>query len=463
VTAIGTDGSLTLAPATHNRLAARIAGGASVRDVPGWYVATRVELAYTTTVYGAQGETTATGHMLVTETTTGSATYVGMTRGRDNNVAHLVADNVDEARAIWTGVMGRDRADLGPAHAAEQAAEEMERYAPQRPARVVLDQLHQAWTRQADLTGQAQDLTLHRDDIETVMSIRAEHEPRARALREAEQAAWDRAASATGALKALEARIATEQRDLTTTLLDHWHREHVGAYQAAAVLGAGAGRLGQHRRQVREARADLTDWAQRWQPILPGLPTEPDQIRHQLETPPAQMRGDQLRQTFADTARQTVARAHPEAEPMRTEATAARRAAVEAHDAATAFNTKVDKQLRPYRWAHARDGVLPEQRARIGRELDTVTASLDEVNARVQQLLHSPRSAACHPAASRPSTTNGAPTGPRRRKPREWLRQHEPPNSVRSKPNRPDVAASSNLPPTATAPARGRPWASEPR
>jgi hypothetical protein len=90
-----------------------------------------VELAYATTVYGAQGETTSTGHMLITETTSGSAAYVGMTRGRDNNIAHLVAENPEQARVIWNDVMSRDRADLGPAHAKQRAAEDMERYAPQ--------------------------------------------------------------------------------------------------------------------------------------------------------------------------------------------------------------------------------------------------------------------------------------------------------------------------------------------
>lgn len=390
VTAVGADGSLTLAPAAHNRPVDRIAGGAHVRDVPAWYVATRVELAYATTVYGAQGETTGTGHMLLTETTTGSAAYVGMTRGREDNVAHLVADNIDEARAIWTGVMGRDRADLGPGHAAEQAAEEMERYTPQRPARVVLDQLHQAWTRQADLTGQAKDLARHRDDIEAVMSIRAAHEPRARELHEAARAAWEHESAAVGALRALEATIATQQRDLTTELLDHWHREHVEAYQAAAVLRAGSGRLGQHRRQVREARADLTTWTLRWQPILPDLPTEPDQIRHHLESPPPQMRGDQLRQQIADVAGDAVAHAHPEAEPIRAEAAAAQQAARRAAGAVTAEATALGEELRPYRWAHARADQLPRALAEVRRELETVDGRLRQATERVDHFLRSP-------------------------------------------------------------------------
>ena len=56
-----------------------------------------------------------------------------MTRGRDRNTAHLVADTLDEARAQWIEVFSRDRADLGPAHAAAVAEEAIERYGPKAP------------------------------------------------------------------------------------------------------------------------------------------------------------------------------------------------------------------------------------------------------------------------------------------------------------------------------------------
>ena len=69
-----------------------------------------------------------------------------MTRGRDRNTAHLVADDLEDAREQWVAVFARDRADLGPAHAAEQAAAEAERYAQLRPLDDVLDELRQAWT-----------------------------------------------------------------------------------------------------------------------------------------------------------------------------------------------------------------------------------------------------------------------------------------------------------------------------
>ncbi len=51
-----------------------------------------------------------------------------MTRGRERNVAHLVAEDVDDARRHWAAVFGRDRADLGPAHAAQCAVDDIEQY-----------------------------------------------------------------------------------------------------------------------------------------------------------------------------------------------------------------------------------------------------------------------------------------------------------------------------------------------
>jgi len=105
------------------------------REVPSWYAQGWVELAYATTVYGAQGETTATAHLVMGETTSAASAYVGMTRGRHGNVAHLVADNAEQAQATWEAAFSRDRADLGVAHARLQAVDDIDRYGPNAPAR----------------------------------------------------------------------------------------------------------------------------------------------------------------------------------------------------------------------------------------------------------------------------------------------------------------------------------------
>lgn len=111
----------------------RVTGERGERTLPASYVRAHVELAYATTAYGAQGQTLDTAHLLVGESTGAAAAYVGMTRGRHHNTAHLVADSVDEARAQWIQTFSRDRADLGSGHAAETAAEDVERCGPTAP------------------------------------------------------------------------------------------------------------------------------------------------------------------------------------------------------------------------------------------------------------------------------------------------------------------------------------------
>lgn len=108
-------------------------GESGRRVLPAPYVRNHVELAYATTAYGAQGSTVPVSHVLVGEHTGAASAYVGMTRGRERNVAHLVAESVEGARKQWCDVFGRDRADLGPAHAADLAAETIERCGRAKP------------------------------------------------------------------------------------------------------------------------------------------------------------------------------------------------------------------------------------------------------------------------------------------------------------------------------------------
>ncbi|WP_310964903.1 MobF family relaxase [Nocardioides terrisoli] len=115
-----------------------VAGESGQRVLPPAYVREHVELAYATTAYGAQGSTVDVSNVLIGDHTGAASAYVGMTRGRERNVAHLVAESVDDARRQWIEVFSRDRADLGPAHARILAGEAIERYGPKarrrRPA-----------------------------------------------------------------------------------------------------------------------------------------------------------------------------------------------------------------------------------------------------------------------------------------------------------------------------------------
>jgi len=117
------------------RGALEVVGEAGRRTLPVEYATEHVELAYATTAYGAQGSTVATSHVLVGEHTGAASAYVGMTRGRERNVAHMVAESTDDARSQWIAVFGRDRADLGPTHAAQLAADAIDRYGPTAPRR----------------------------------------------------------------------------------------------------------------------------------------------------------------------------------------------------------------------------------------------------------------------------------------------------------------------------------------
>ena len=119
ITSIRRDGALT------------VHGIRGTRHLPAGYVHDHVELAYATTVHGAQGDTVDQAHLLLGQSTGAAAAYVAMTRGRQHNTAHLVADTIQDARTQWVDTFARDRADLGPAHAAHHALQDIDRYGPQ--------------------------------------------------------------------------------------------------------------------------------------------------------------------------------------------------------------------------------------------------------------------------------------------------------------------------------------------
>ncbi len=118
VTGVGGDGSVTL----HDRGRDQI--------VPAEYAREHVELAYATTVHGAQGETVTRAHVALTDSTGAAAAYVSMTRGRAGNTAHLVAETIEDAKQQWINAFARNRSDLGPARARDAALEDIERYGP---------------------------------------------------------------------------------------------------------------------------------------------------------------------------------------------------------------------------------------------------------------------------------------------------------------------------------------------
>jgi hypothetical protein len=224
ITAIAVDGTLTVQGASRN----------GTRTLPAAYVRDQVELAYATTAYGAQGDTTHTGHLLLGEHTTGSTAYVGMSRGRDLNVAHLVADNPHDARKLWNDTLNRDRADLGPTYAARRAAADVEHYAPHRPLAAALAELRAAWTEKHNLKG-AIGRTEHR---RTLMA--AYGEPAANGVAEID-----------AKIAELRGMLAAASNEVRTRL----HEPAIRTLPAARVEQERADWLQQGRRAQQEARA----------------------------------------------------------------------------------------------------------------------------------------------------------------------------------------------------------------
>jgi hypothetical protein len=103
VTDTSADGSLT---ARRNR------DGATV-TLPVEYVQEHVQLGYAATEHGTQADTTTSAITLVTASTTGRGFYVGMTRGREQNLALVVTGDHDPptARDTLETVLHNDRAD----------------------------------------------------------------------------------------------------------------------------------------------------------------------------------------------------------------------------------------------------------------------------------------------------------------------------------------------------------------
>ena len=101
--------------------------------VPRSYLAHNAELAYGGNVHVAQGRTVNTAHLLVTDSLSRQALYVGMTRGREANTAHVVTGKTAPpghepyqqaaAESVLAGVLQRGADDLSATEQIRQAQE----------------------------------------------------------------------------------------------------------------------------------------------------------------------------------------------------------------------------------------------------------------------------------------------------------------------------------------------------
>ncbi len=352
VAAVGRRGGLLVTPAVTptgtvpgNGSGGVTPAGPGTRVLPADYVTEHVELAYASTAYGVQGDTVTTAHLVVGEHTGASSAYVGMTRGRTTNTAHLVATDADEAREQWLAVFARDRADLGPAHAAQLAAAEAARYAPSRPLEEVLAELRTAWTAEQRCLNQLAYWELQRDTLREVVAREAPHAGELAHLEAARDQTAITAEQAIRRADASGAAIAVHADRIRDTLFTRWDGERPATRSAARTVLDGPGRLGLRRGAVARAGEQLTDWADRWLPHVPSLPTDPTELARVagwFDDRPA------LWRALDASARQAAGEAHPEHAQLRAAADAARHAAEQARRALAEASRQREERLDPF-------------------------------------------------------------------------------------------------------------------
>jgi exodeoxyribonuclease V alpha subunit len=324
VTAVGRHGDVVVTPAdatpadvTPNAVTP---AEAEKRVLPADYVTAHAELAYASTAHGVQGDTAPAAHVVIGEHTGAASAYVGMTRGRTANIAHLVAVDVAEAREQWIAVFGRDRADLGPGHAAELATAQAAHYAAPRPLEQVLAEMHQAWTEEQRCLDRLALLQPMRDRLREVVALQAGHADELAALQARCRMSSRAAAQATQRFEVSDSAVMARAERIRDELLRRWDSERNAARAAARVVLDGPGRLRLRRAAVTHAEAQLTDWADRWRPQLPELPADPGRLTRFAggsDDRPA------LAAAFDAAARRAAERAHPEHAGLRAAADAA--------------------------------------------------------------------------------------------------------------------------------------------
>jgi exodeoxyribonuclease V alpha subunit len=403
VTAVGRDGELVVTPADAaagdvlaavtpaaltpaGSVPARVTStAAGQRVLPADYVTAHVELAYASTAHGVQGDTVTTAHTVVVEHTGAASAYVGMTRGRQDNTAHLVAEDLTEAREQWIAAFARDRADLGPAHAAQQAAAEAARHAPPKPLNQVLAELEEARLVEWGCRQRLAVLEPRRDAL-AEMVANPDPAGRLEGLRAAHRQTLHDADRASRLVETAGAAVTADASRIRSQLLAAWRAQRGDAATAARTLWAGPGWFGLHRGAVSRAEQKLASWAEGWRPLLPAMPTDPRQVaeiagRSDYPVRPAEALG------AASQAR--AEHAHPEHAALAAAATAAQEAADRAWRAVADARRECDD--RAYRFGPLAS--LPNPAARLAesaRDLTATRAELTAAQARIAQLTAEP-------------------------------------------------------------------------
>ncbi|MBF9334969.1 relaxase domain-containing protein [Microbacterium lacticum] len=158
--------------------------------LPSEYVAEHAHLSYATTAYGVQGATVNTSHTVLSEATSAAGVYVGMTRGRETNRLHIVAEDMADARVQFIDAIERDPADRGLDHATRTAQEAVRGLIADGPVRLVTDELARLdrETERAERAAQRWEQIAERFDAQR-STHQAESDENADVLRKAEDTA----------------------------------------------------------------------------------------------------------------------------------------------------------------------------------------------------------------------------------------------------------------------------------
>ncbi|SHN88520.1 conjugative relaxase domain-containing protein, TrwC/TraI family [Geodermatophilus obscurus] len=382
VTALGRDGRLTVTPTAGDVTPAGVTPSIRERVLPADYVTSHVELAYASTAHGVQGDTVATAHVVVGEHTGAASAYVGMTRGRTANTAHLVAEDLAEARQQWIAVFSRNRADLGPGHAAQMAAAEAAHYAAPRPLQEVLADLREAWTAEQRCLTRLALLQPMRDRLAEIVPIHTGHADQIAALQAGRRTSAVAANQATQQVEASGRAVTAHAERIRADLLGRWDSERDAARAAARVVLDGPGRLRLRRAAVTHASGQLADWADRWRPHLRQLPGDPGrlaQLADRSDDRPA------LATAFGAAARRAAEHAHSEHAVLRAAADAARCEHEQAGHALAEAERRRDDELG---WFGAL-GPTPDPAGRLAdldRDIAADQHGLAAARARIAQL-----------------------------------------------------------------------------
>jgi thymidine kinase len=343
-----------------------VTGEHGSRTLPPDYVRRHVELGYAATIHAVQGDTAYSGHLVLGEHTGAAAAYVGMTRGRTNNTAHLVADTIDQAREQWIITFSHDRADLGPAHAAQLAAAEAQRYPPHRPLQEALAELHHTWTVEQNCLDQLASDRRHRNQLRGIIAVTIERDATIPPLEAAYQVARLHAEQATQHNQQVAAAVDAHTHHVADHLHRAWEDQRPDARTAAHTVRAGRGRFGYHRRVVRHAGDDLQQWANTWRPILPELPTDLDGIVAVAAAPFDNT--TQLHHAFYQHGQRVAEHARPDLARARSAAQGAAATATQAWAALQNTENRYEQQL----WRYGTLARTPHPRQALDRLTDRI-------------------------------------------------------------------------------------------